>query len=264
MGTLAATISKQITSNMYPRLLILIPNLKINPDTASKDDIVTPEYHLKNLDFRDPLTGLPLVYDIILEKTSVEFVVRDLLVTSRSFTREFITVRSINLNTIEGNDASKIGCSINFKVYGVTAQITITYWLLADVMQKFGGLWSTFGMIGALMSMGFSGYFHRADLLNYIFKFHENQDCSNYIEPKFIIKIDKEDEEKGEIEKKGVSNEVSNGVNYQNIEHQNIELHNINLANVPEDKQHDLLAKHFNKKALFQVAATQKKIKIGI
>jgi len=263
MGTLAATISKQITSNLYPRLLIISPGLKINPLAADREEIVTHNFHLSNLDFRDKLTGLPLVYDFILEKAIVNFVIPDLFISSKTITQEYITVKEIQLNTIEGNDPTQIGCTINYKVYGVTNVIEIRYVLFEDVLNLFGGYWSTFEMLGLIMSYAYKEYFYRAVLLNFTFKFHENLEGSNLnfqnMEPNILIK---QDNEKGlvnlnEVRDIGEKEDKDGG-------YENIELHNINLADLPSKQQSDLLTKHFNKKAIMEHATLEVKNGIGI
>jgi hypothetical protein len=174
MGTLASVISKQITNNIFPRLLVISPKVEINPSLA---EIVYVSYDLNNLDFRDKLTGLALVYDVIIEQTIVKKTKRSpIWIDSQEITQVFNTVKEIRINTIEGNDPSKIGCTLYYKVYAKVTLIDIKYVQFQDILGELGGFYGTFGLVGQIIALSYSSYFSRADMLNAVFKFHIDDD----------------------------------------------------------------------------------------
>jgi len=228
MGTLASTISKQITNNIYPRLLLITPQIEINPKNPT---IVSESFDLYNLDFRDKLTGLPLVYNIIVEKTIVKFTIRKNWFDSEEKDSAHYTIKDVIINSVEGNDPNQVGCTLHFKVYGKISIINIKYVLLQDILGEIGGFWGIFALAGQAISFLYRSYFLRADLLNTVFKFHED-DMEKQAEYNELEKLD------------NYKNRTKTDVELQIIEEKNkIEGHfdnrnNIALQRITNDIEH--------------------------
>lgn len=173
MGNLPSVIQQQITKNLFPRLLLIYSSITINPNNKP---VVSESFDLMNLDFRDKLTGLNLVYDIRIEKTIVTTTKRgNLYVNSYDSNYTLYTVQDVRINTIEGNSVDNRQTILRYKIVGKVGDIKVKYTVFQDILGDVGGYWGIFGAVGQIVSFLYRGYFFRADMLNSVFEFREDE-----------------------------------------------------------------------------------------
>lgn len=160
-------------SNLYPKMLILHRSVQIN--TGNSANITNFIYNLEVLDYKDSITGNPIVYDVYVQKYSVIIDKGSLLSftsSSSNNTIDFLVVESIQKNTFDSltND----GAYLTFKLYSDTNQITIQYVTLTDFLGTFGSFYSILSLIASILSSIYNGFFLKRDMINSIFRFIDN------------------------------------------------------------------------------------------
>ncbi len=220
VGNLSKIISDKITANFFPRLLVIYPLLQVNPNSKT-NQIVSLTHDLLNLDFRDQITGLAMVYDVIIRQTKVTYIVKSDLFFEKKILVNYFTVDSVKKNLIQGNDISKKGPTLYYKIHGQTILINIQYVLFTDILSKFGSYWTIFALGGHFLSYLYKYFYWRADLLNGVFKFHEEDedeeeddefgaDGKEIKSPKVIQRTRTENERQKEKNKKEMNDHFDN------------------------------------------------------
>ncbi len=98
-------------------------------------------YKFSNLDFRDKITGIPLQYDIYVQKIQIKKIHRKYFFHHNKEdddATEYYIISSIEINNILGNNPDKAGVTFYFKVNGTTKTIYVTYAIFNDVLEALG------------------------------------------------------------------------------------------------------------------------------
>ena len=173
---MAKAIKEKIEANIYPRLFIITENVQILPSKKNESEIVQTIYNFNNIDFRDKITGIPYQYDIYVQKIKVKSIKPKHLFIDTSGDDDFTThyvVSSIVINNMLGNDPTKAGVTLYFKVDGTTQIIYITYNNFNDILNDLGSYFAIFDLVAKLFAMFYADFFLQADLLNSVFCFNE-------------------------------------------------------------------------------------------
>jgi len=152
---------------------MLTQNIEVLPRQSK---IVQLVHNFNNLDFRDKITGLPYQYDVFVKRVLVKTIKPKNLFIDTSGDDDFdtyYTVSDIVINTVLGNDPTKAGVTLYFKVDGTTQVVYITYNNFNDILSDLGSYFSIFDLVARLISMFYADYFLQADLLNSVFSFNE-------------------------------------------------------------------------------------------
>ena len=134
-------------------------------------------YQFTNLDFRDKITGIPLQYDVYVQKIKVKYIKpKNLFISTENDddAEYYYIVSDIAVNNILGNDPNTKGVSFYFKVNGTTQIVYVKYNLFEDILEKLGSYYSIFDIVAAFCAYFYADFFFQADLLNSTFSFNEN------------------------------------------------------------------------------------------
>jgi len=91
------------------------------------------------------------------------------------FEDEYFIITEIVENNILGNNPTKKGVHLYFKVNGTTQILTITYSLFSDILSDLGSYYSIMDLVGQILAFFYSEYFVRANLINSVFSFNEHE-----------------------------------------------------------------------------------------
>jgi len=142
-----------------------------------QSEIIQKVFKFTNLDFRDKYTGIPIQYDVYVQKIKVKTIQPyNLFLSTEEFDDEIehYVISDIQVNNILGNDPTKNGVTLYFKINGTTQWIYIKYDLFESILEVLGSYYSIFDVIGGILSFFYSDYFFQADILNSVFSFTEN------------------------------------------------------------------------------------------
>ena len=158
---------------MYPRLFVLTQGIDIMP---SQPNIIDKVYKFTNLDFRDKITGIPLQYDVYVQKIKVKTIQPKGFFFSTEIDNDeeyHYIISTIEVNNILGNDPTKTGVNFYFKVNGTTEIINIKYRLFEDILADLGSYYSIFDLLAQILSKFYADFFVQASLINAVFTFNE-------------------------------------------------------------------------------------------
>jgi len=166
--------SEEITLNKNFRLLVLHSHIEFNL-TNNVSNVVDNSFIFKNLDFRNYITGVPLSYDVIVEKYNVSIERPYLFFFSqKEDVKSYYAIKDIELNNMKSNDLSRKYLRFNFRIHPIVTVVAIRSELFTDTLSIFGSYWCMFTLLGRVVASIWGGYFYRADLYNTVFRFHDN------------------------------------------------------------------------------------------
>ena len=154
-------------------MFIITQGIEIFP---TQSQIVQTIYNFNNLDFRDKITGIPYQYDVYVQKIKVKLIKPKYLFSDTSGDDDFeyyFVVSDIVINNMLGNDPTKAGVTLYFKVDGTTQIIYITYNNFNDILNDLGSYFAIFDLVAKVIAMLYADFFLQADLLNSVFCFNE-------------------------------------------------------------------------------------------
>jgi uncharacterized membrane protein YgcG len=157
--------------NRFPKMLFIHRSIEISSKKISEKDIINEIYFMDIVDYRDPLTGRPVVYDIFVQKYIVS-IDRGNFFGGTDDT-EFLIIEKIERNTIDS--ISREGAFLSFKMSPDGQQINVKYVSFTDVLGVFGSFYSIFSLVAGILSSLYNEVFLTRKLVNSIFKFIDNE-----------------------------------------------------------------------------------------
>jgi hypothetical protein len=159
-------------SNKFPKMLFLHRSIEISTKKTDTNDIVNQVYYLDIVDYKDPLTSNPMVYNIYIQKYIVS-VDRGALFGGGEEPQSFLVVKSIEKNNIDS--IVRGGAYLSYKIYGDALVINVKYTSFTDVLGTFGSFYSIFSLLAGILSGLYNEIFLTRKIINAIFKFVDNQ-----------------------------------------------------------------------------------------
>ena len=165
----------------FPKMLLMHRGVEVN---SRSDPHINFVYHFDTLDYLDPITGNPNVYDIYLEKNQIFIEHGTFLFSSEPQIIEFIRISKIEKNNLDSLDSD--GAYISFKFISDTKQIHLIYTGFGDFLGVYGSFYAIFVLVAILLSRIYREAFFNQNLITSVFKFvqttpEEKHDFRNFI-----------------------------------------------------------------------------------
>ena len=139
------------------------------------DTMIWKSYVFNDLTFRNPITGLALSYDVFVQQYSVTIERPYLFFFSKEDpVKYYYSVKNIEINQLKSNDLKRTYARLNFRIYPIITKAKIRSELFTDTLAIFGSYWCMFTLLGRMFAQTWGGYFYKADLLNTVFKYQED------------------------------------------------------------------------------------------
>jgi len=183
--TVYDTMKTVFDSYKFPKMMIIHRGVEV---ASASQKVINFVYHLEVLDYLDPLTGNPNVFDVYLQKYQV-IVDTGALFSSSPNMVEFIVVNKIEKNSFDSIQNS--GAYISYKLFSDSQQIYVKYVSFTDVLGVFGGFYSIFSLFAAILSGLYNELFLEKKLISSVFKFIDNKPENIIIEDILLLKNNK-------------------------------------------------------------------------
>jgi len=154
----------------FPKMMVINRSFHLNPG-SNADDVLKYVYNLEVLDYRDQLSGNPIVYDIYVQKKKI-IVTRPNKFSTDTITTEFLTIQRIEKNSFDSLQNN--GAYFSFKLYSDVEIINLRYILLSDVLATFGSFFTTFTLVGSILASFYTDAVLESTIINSVFKFVKN------------------------------------------------------------------------------------------
>jgi hypothetical protein len=162
------------TRNQDLRLLLMYNKLRMDVD-LNVTSIINYDLAFSDLEFRNPVTGVPLSYDVYIKRHDVTYERQYLLFfSSVSQVFNYYTVDKVEINYQKSNDIERRYGRLSFRINPITNIIKIRAELFTDTLGIFGGYWSMFVLLGRMIAQTYGGYFYTADLYNTVYRYHDD------------------------------------------------------------------------------------------
>lgn len=150
---------------MFPKVIIISKNIQITPQ---KENLLTIVHDINLLNYYNVVTGIPMSYNIFVQNMTISITKTKFLIPVEEQKTQLI-VKLIEENKLDTNDRKSI--AINFKVYPDTQIINVVYVSFEDVLGAFGGFFSTFSLLAAVLSdLVYNDFFYKINTVNSVFK----------------------------------------------------------------------------------------------
>ena len=160
---------------------MLVMHRGVEVSTASSN-VINFVYNLDVLDYLDPLTGNPNVFDVYLQKYQV-IVDYGALFGSSPKVIEFVVVNKIVKNSFDS--LQNTGAYLTYKLYSDSLKIYVKYVSFTDVLGIFGSFYSIFSLFAGILSSLYNEIFLDKKLIDSVFKFikntPDNKDLESFI-----------------------------------------------------------------------------------
>jgi hypothetical protein len=154
----------------FPKMMVINRSFQLNPGSDA-NDVLKYIYNLEVLDYRDQLSGNPIVYDIYVQKKKI-IVTRPNKFSTETITTEFLTIQRIEKNSFDSLQNN--GAYFSFKLYSDVEIINLKYILLSDVLSTFGSFFTTFTLVGSILASFYTDSVLESTIINTVFKFVKN------------------------------------------------------------------------------------------
>lgn len=221
------------TSYKFPKMMVIHRSVEINSGNKNPINFI---YNFDVLDYLDPITGNPNVFDVYLQKYQIFVDYGGFLFPSEPKKIEFVIVNKIVKNQMDS--LSNSGAYLSYKLFSDSQQIFIKYRSITDVLEVFGSFFAIFSLLAQLLTALFKEVIFDMRLTNLIFKFVQNtpgkkDDLQNFIlnKEKFDLKQFNNNDEN-----------VSFSSETKKIRQQSVDLNKENnskvteMANIKQDK----------------------------
>ncbi len=224
----------------FPKMMIIHRGVEVS--TASKN-VVNFVYHLDILDYLDPLTGNPNVFDVYLQKYQV-IVDNGAMFSSTPNLVEFIVVNKIEKNSFDSLQNS--GAYISYKLYSDSHKIYVKYVSFTDVLGVFGSFYSIFSLFAGILSGLYNELFLERKLISSVFRFIANKPDDIQLEDLIFVRKNNNFNNNSFFDKNGFYSNSNNKVSDINIdkirENDNsiyTKIDNINIIEFQPNKEKD-------------------------
>ena len=153
-------------------MLVVHRDFEINNGALNSSDVIKYIYNLEVVDYKDPVSGNPIVYDVYIQQQEIK-VIRPYNVFTT--TSEITTV--LTVNRIESNVFSTLqnnGAYLSFKTCPDEILIQVKFVTFAQVLSAFGSFYTTMNLAGLFVAAFFTETILRSRLINALFTFISN------------------------------------------------------------------------------------------
>ena len=157
------------TSYKFPKMMVIHRDVEVNSRNENPINFI---YNFDVLDYLDPITGNPNVFDVYLQKVEIFVDYGGFLFPSEPSKIEFVVVNKIVKNQMDS--LSNSGAYLSYKLFSDSKQIFVKYTSITDVLEVFGSFYAIFTLLAQVLSSLFKEVFFNMRLTSSIFKFVEN------------------------------------------------------------------------------------------
>ncbi len=163
------------SSYKFPKMMIIHRGVEVNSRNENPVNFI---YNFDVLDYLDPITGNPNVYDVFLQKVDIFVDYGGFIFPIEPKKVEFIIVNKIEKNQLDS--LSNSGAYLSFKLFSDSKQIYVKYTSFNSVLETFGSFYAIFTLLAFILTSFFRQVFFNMRLTNSIFKFIDNSPNSEF------------------------------------------------------------------------------------